>query len=470
MDFPLPEDTICAVATPVGEGGIGIIRISGPEAPAVAGRLFRPRKKGVFPLKSHRLYLGWIHDPDDGQPVDEVLLSCMAAPHTYTREDIVEINCHSGYAVLNRILEIVLKSGIRLAEPGEFTRRAFLNGRIDLSQAEAVIDIIRSRSHQSLLIANRHMQGAVREMVEQWRGHLLDIRSNVEAAIDFSEDLDHQEGDIPSQADFLCTRLRSELLSPIEQTIRHYCAGRILREGLTIVLAGKPNVGKSSLLNALLGKDRAIVTPFPGTTRDVVEDSFILSGVQVRILDTAGIRHEPDEIESFGIERTLHSVSQADVVIWVIDGSRPITSEDDSVFHAVSRRELLVVLNKSDLPCHVSELDAKQRFGLPSAPVRLSALNSTDMEKLRTLLAERYLRQPIEQSEGTIVLNLRHKGCLEDALQSLYGAEELLRGGAYGELVSFELAQASKKLDSILGWDGDSELLDRIFSRFCIGK
>ena len=249
----------------------------------------------------------------------------MAAPRTYTREDVIEINCHSGYAVLNRILELVLATGARLAQPGEFTRRAFLNGRIDLSQAEAVIEIIRSRSEQGLLLANRHLRGDFRELIEKWRETLIQAQTRLEAFIDFSEDLAEEAEEEAPAYESLLEELREAVQGPIRAALNKYEEGRVLREGLTLVLVGKPNVGKSSMLNALLGKDRAIVTSAPGTTRDVIEDTFLLHGVQVRILDTAGIRNQPDEIESCGIERTIRSVSEADVVLWLIDHSRPLT-------------------------------------------------------------------------------------------------------------------------------------------------
>jgi tRNA modification GTPase len=325
MDFTSTEDTICAIATPVGEGGIGIIKISGPAALPIALKLFKPTHP-VSTLKSHRLYHGRIIDPASGFGIDEVLVSYMKAPRTYTCEDVVEINCHSGFAVLNRMLELVIDAGARLAQPGEFTRRSFLNGRIDLSQAEAVIELIHARSSQSLMIANRQLRGSLRRQVTSWRETALTLQSRIEATIDFSEDLDEE----PDELQGLLITLEEELIAPIEQMLSGYEDGRILREGLTLVLIGKPNVGKSSLLNGLLGKDRAIVTPIPGTTRDVIEDSFILSGVTVRILDTAGIRNEPDEIESIGIGRTLRSIEDADAVLWLIDRSRPLSDEEES--------------------------------------------------------------------------------------------------------------------------------------------
>jgi tRNA modification GTPase len=459
------EDTICAIATPSGEGGIGIIKISGHDALPLALRIFRP-SDSANPPQSRRLCHGWIIDPDSGQPLDEVLLSYLAAPRTYTREDIVEVNCHSGYAVLCRLLDLIISSGARLAEPGEFTRRAFLNGRIDLSQAEAVIDVIRCRSHQSLLVANRHLRGEFRDRLLELREALLQFQAEIEAAIDFVDDIDDASSDLPQ----VRSRLFESIIQPLKEISARYEAGRLLREGLTLVLVGKPNVGKSSLLNALLGKDRAIVTPFPGTTRDVIEDSFTLSGAQVRILDTAGIRNEPDEIESLGIERTIKSVAQADVVLWLIDQSRPLTEEDDAVFGAISSRPYVVLLNKADLPPLVSEEEARIRFDLTGDVLMLSVFDPPGIDRLRGYLGQNFLREALEAAESSIVPNLRHKECADKAIEALERAGALMQTARYDELISIELNAGRKSLDRILGLDCEEDILDRIFSRFCIGK
>ncbi|HOV85155.1 MAG TPA: tRNA uridine-5-carboxymethylaminomethyl(34) synthesis GTPase MnmE [Syntrophobacteraceae bacterium] len=461
-----PDDTICAVATPVGEGGIGILKISGAGAFQVLQRLFRPHKS-VGTLQSHRLHHGWIHDPESGQAVDEVLVSYMAAPHTYTREDVVEINCHSGYWVLDHILQLVLKSGVRLAEPGEFTRRAFLHGRIDLSQAEAVIEVIRSKSHHHLLMANRSLRGGCRTRVQSWRESLLELQARLEASIDFSDDLEEGEA---SGWEAWAESLEQDLCRPLTRYLEEYESTRVLREGLTLVLVGKPNVGKSSLLNVLLGKDRAIVTPLPGTTRDVIEDTFLLSGILVRILDTAGIRREPDEIESLGIERTLRSVDEADIALWLIDRSSSLTPEDDAVFEALSGIPFMILLNKSDLSPHLSPEDVRKRYGGSPLIMPLSVLNPRDIERLRETLADRYLSRPLDTRRSEFIPNLRQKECLEGALRALRETQKLLASGKDTELACLELDSARRQLDAILGREPDDELLDRIFSQFCIGK
>ncbi|NTU48033.1 MAG: tRNA uridine-5-carboxymethylaminomethyl(34) synthesis GTPase MnmE [Syntrophobacteraceae bacterium] len=465
METGFVYDTICAISTPIGEGGIGIVRISGAHAFSIARKLFEPSQPQRFP-ESHRLHHGWIRDPAVGSLVDEVLLSTMRGPHTYTREDVVEINCHSGFSVLNTILEMVLHEGARLAEPGEFTRRAFLNGRIDLSQAEAVIDIIRSRSEKSLVAAGRQLRGEFRRRVECMREIILQIQSELEAFIDFSDDL----GDEPAETSLLISRLTSELIEPLFRFIAQFESSRLVREGLSLVLVGKPNVGKSSLLNALLGKDRAIVTPHPGTTRDVIEDTFVLSGILVRVLDTAGIRNEPDEVESMGIEKTLRSVEDGDAVLWLIDQSRPLSEEDDAVFLALTASRWVILMNKSDLPPAVSVEAVRQRYGSEAHILRLSVLHEEDVERLRGFLIDTFLRQPLADAHSMILPNLRHKVCLDQALKGLERAKDLLLSESSGELVCLELQEARRHMEAILGLACDDALLDAVFSQFCVGK
>jgi tRNA modification GTPase len=400
--------------------------------------------------------------------VDEVLLSYMAGPRTYTREDVVEINGHSGYAVLDRLLRLVIQAGARLASPGEFTRRAFLGGRIDLSQAEAVIDLIHSRSEKSLALAARQLQGEFRDRILQWRESLLHLQALMEASMDFSEDLEEEKDE---DLEFPIQELESRLIHPLQEMVAQYDRGRVLREGFTLVLVGKPNVGKSSLLNALLGKDRAIVTETPGTTRDVIEDAFVLSGILVRILDTAGIRHAPDAIEALGIERTLHSVADADAALWLLDQSRPLTAEDDTVYGSIASRPHLVLLNKHDLPPVVTVEEVQRRYPASTRILELSALNPQDIGTLREHLATHFLKQPLDADRSVLLSNLRHRDCLVQAVEALLRARDLLASRGYGELATEELRSARRQLEAILGWEGsDEELLDRIFSQFCIGK
>ncbi len=459
-------DTICAIATPIGEGGIGIIRISGPEALPIAKRLFRSSRGASPAFDSHRLYHGWIHDPQTSEPVDEVLLGFMASPRTYTREDVVEINCHGGYTVLNRILALVLRSGARLAHPGEFTRRAFLNGRIDLSQAEAVIDTIRSRSRRSLAAAGRHLAGEMRRQVELWREVLLQIEAQIGANLDFPDEMEDSEPDLSE----LEHRIRENIVAPMARLADNYEQGRVLREGLSIVLAGKPNVGKSSLMNALLERDRAIVTPAPGTTRDVIEDSFLLSGVLVTIFDTAGIRSGAGLIESLGIDRTLRSLEEADLVLWLIDGSLPLGPEDDMVFDSIRTLRHVILANKADLPAAVPVDAIAVRYGADTPVMSLSALNRDDIEELRGFLYNELIKEPVEKAGSALVPNARQKECLDQSLAALARALELTASGHSLELVGIELNTARLFMDSLLGMEAGEDILDRVFSSFCIGK
>ncbi len=469
MDFEPLRDTICAIATPVGEAGIGLIRLSGPEAIETARKIFRPKDRDSGP-RSHMLRYGWIVDPVSGEEVDQVLTCFMAAPRTYTREDVVEINCHSGYAVLDRILGLLLGAGVRLARPGEFTRRAFLNGRIDLSQAEAVIETIRSRSDQGLMLANRHLRGDFRQLVESWLEILSEAQAGLEALIDFSDDLAEEAEQEQLLYESLCRKVFEEVAEPIRSALERFEQGRVLREGLTFVLVGKPNVGKSSMLNSLLGKDRAIVSAAPGTTRDVIEDMFLLGGVQVRLLDTAGIRAKPDEIESLGIEMTIRSLSHADAALWMLDRSRPLCEEDQGVFEALGDTPCVVVLNKSDLPAAFPAESLENRFPGLSPAIAMSVHNPREVQRLKAHLAETFINRPVHNCRSQIVPNLRQKECLEKALDSLLKAGRLLGEKAFGELISFEIELARKQLETILGRSHDVDLLDRIFLRFCVGK
>jgi tRNA modification GTPase len=320
------------------------------------------------------------------------------------------------------------------------------------------------------LLANRHLRGDFRKIIEKWRETLLQAQTHIEAFIDFSEELEEEAEQEAPGYESLLEEVLEGVTRPLMAALNKYEEGRVLREGLTLVLVGKPNVGKSSMLNALLGKDRAIVAAAPGTTRDVIEDSFLLKGVQVRILDTAGIRSQPDEIESCGIEMAIRSVSEADVVLWLIDNSRPLTDEDKKVYDAIEGVRRIVLLNKSDLPSAFPAERVRQRFPGPDPVLSLSVKNPSDIERFKAYLVESFIMRPLESCRSEIVPNLRQKECLENAMSALLRAEELLRSNAYGELVSLELECAREQLEAVLGWGNDGELLDRIFLQFCVGK
>jgi tRNA modification GTPase len=457
------EDTIAAIATPIGTGGIGIIKISGPEAWAM-GRHLLHLSGSPATIQSHHLYHGHIVEPGTHKTVDEVLVSFMRGPGTYTREDVVEINCHSGLAVLDRILELVIRAGARLAEPGEFTRRAFLNGRIDLTQAEAVLDLVSSKTRRSLHLASEHLKGGLQTIITELRSHLLDTLAMVEAAIDFpDEDLE-----ILAETD-LAAQLRQQVKEPITRLLEHYEDGRILREGLSVIIAGKPNVGKSSLLNNLLRSNRALVTPVPGTTRDVIEESLSLRGIPLRLVDTAGLRQPDGLVEKLGMEFTRERLSQADLVLFVLDRSSSLTSEDLKIYEDIDSKPRLVVLNKIDLDPHPDFGTISDRFPEETL-VEISALHGDGMEQLKDAVFHTILGRRLDTETSVVAPNLRHKLCLERSLEAMNRALQLLDDQSSAELIALEVQEALAHLGEVIGLTTTEDLLDQIFSQFCLGK
>ncbi|MEJ2220777.1 MAG: tRNA uridine-5-carboxymethylaminomethyl(34) synthesis GTPase MnmE, partial [Desulfobacterales bacterium] len=387
------SDTIAAIASSGGSGGIGIVKISGSKAFAVAKAVFRPADRGqdsksvrpsalaeknrAFEFESHRLYYGHILDPQNGAMLDEVLLSAMKAPRTYTREDVVEINAHGGAVVLHAILQVVLKMGARLAEPGEFTRRAFFNGRIDLTQAEAVVDVINARTQKSLHLAASQVSGKLRKQITSIRGGLVDLLTRIEAAIDFPDDVTEF-----IQTEDTVKSLQKEVLEPLRGLIRNYVDAHVFRDGLAVAVVGRPNVGKSSLLNQLVQKDRAIVTDVPGTTRDVIEETLNLEGIPVVVSDTAGVHHTDHPVEKIGIEKTLEHVNGSDVVLFMIEANCPLGPEDHLIYDRIHSKSIIVVINKIDLVREGNEttLPSDWRF---EDQVRISALYDQGIDQLK---------------------------------------------------------------------------------------
>jgi len=451
-------DTIAAISTPLGEAGIGIVRLSGPDAWRIAGRIFRPRRPRTH-WRSHRLYLGHIVD-GAGLALDEVLLAPMRAPHTYTREDVVEINCHSGYAVLSRILELVLAEGARLARPGEFTLRAFLSGRLDLTQAEAVLEVIRSRTQAGLKVAAAHLMGGLGGQIRRPRESLLDLLALVEAALDFPEEAE----ELPPA--ILQERL-GQAREPLAQLAASFREGRLLTEGLRAVIAGRPNVGKSSLLNRLLAHDRAIVTDIPGTTRDVIEETISLGGVPVRLSDTAGLGPAQDLVEALGIERTRERLARADLVLYLLDGSRPLSQADRDSLAELAERPGLAVVNKVDLPRELA--DAEVREATPLPVVKISALTGQGVEELKQAVVDLALGGGL-QAAGEMVTQARHHQHLGACLEYLDRALQLLSPEPPWELVALDLREAIRELGEITGEEVGDAVLDRIFSEFCVEK
>jgi len=475
----MDNSTIAAIATPSGRGGIGIIKLSGPDAVSIASAIFnlteskspssskkRPPTNQQFsdPLNSHRLYYGHVVDPKNNRVLDEVLLSVMKAPRTYTREDIVEINTHGGPVAVHAILELVLKQGARLAEPGEFTKRAFLNGRIDLTQAEAVIDIINARTDKSLHLAAAQVDGRLSRQIESIRNYLIELITRIEAAIDFPEDVE----EIIDPATTI-ESIKSKTLEPLRRLIQHHIEGNVFRDGFKVAVVGRPNVGKSSLLNCLLQKDRAIVTSVPGTTRDTIKETLNIAGLPVIIADTAGLHDTDDPIESIGIEKTLENVDEAELVLFMVEANVSPTAEDDYIFEKIQTKPFIIVVNKIDL---VREecLPVLRNFWLQHRRVHISALYDRGIDLLKQQIVETaFGKDPIDIDER-IVPNLRHKLLLEDGLQAAETIISEMNNGIPMELIAIHLQEAIDSMGEILGVTAKLDLLDRIFSRFCIGK
>ncbi|MCH7500524.1 MAG: tRNA uridine-5-carboxymethylaminomethyl(34) synthesis GTPase MnmE [Nitrospinae bacterium] len=457
------SDTIAALATPVGEGGIHIIRISGPDAPAIALTLFQSADgKTADDLEPQKVCYGNLIDPATGQPVDEVLLIRFRAPRSYTGEDVIEIHGHGGAYVSSKILQLVLDQGARAAEPGEFTRRAFLNGRLDLSQAEAVADVIHAASDKALTSALAQLKGELSDKLNALYDALVQVLAQLEAAIDFPEEgLEFQQ---KQQLDQNIQGASTE----IKKLVDSYRQGKIYREGLRVALVGKPNVGKSSLLNALLQEDRAIVTPHPGTTRDTLEERVRIKDIHITIVDTAGLRHRPGEIEQHGIERTLHALAEADLALVIFDRSQALDDNDAMLIKEVNEQPKLVLLNKSDLPQVLDEGDLKKLAGGP-APLALSATGGEGLEGLREALYQSALGGRTS-GEDIVITRERHRQALAQAQSSLERVSQSLQDDLSEDLIAVDLNIALEHLGGILGKTFVDDLLDQIFHDFCIGK
>lgn len=457
------EDTIAAIATPLGEGGIGIVRVSGTEAISLVDQAFvSPKGRNLASSRNWSLNYGWILD-GAGEKIDEVIVSVMRAPSSYTRENVVEINCHGGLIPLQGVLERVLELGARLAEPGEFTKRAFLHGRLDLSQAEAVIDVIRAKTDRSHRLAVRQLEGGLSEAIRHMRQDLIGLLAAIEAGIDFPDEV----GDIEPEA-------AMEIIEGVEQRIGEMLVtadtGRILREGIDTAIVGRPNVGKSSLLNLLVRGNRAIVTEIPGTTRDVIEEIVNIGGFPFVVRDTAGIRHTEDVIEKIGVERAIALMEGADLVLCVVDGSSRLEEEDVSLLEQVRGKTAVLVANKSDLGLAVTE--AEYRQWLPNTPiVTISALTGQGLAELEEVLVAQMIQGGIDLTgDSLVVTRARHKQALKEAKASLGEACRTLNQGLPMDLVAVDIRGAAESLGEVTGDTVRDEVINRIFADFCIGK
>lgn len=472
------DDTIAAIATPVGVGAVGIVRASGPEAIAIADRIFLPKRgKPLAESATFFLRYGWIvrdkkrfKIPDPASPefkehvIDEVVVSVMRAPHSYTREDVVEVNSHGGTKALSVILDLFLENGVRLAQPGEFTRRAFLNGRLDLAQAEAVCDIIQAKSALALKNGMAQLGGAVSHEVKEMRSRLLDILADMEARLDFSEEEDAtaSPGDFSSRIGGVRGRLESLLESGFR--------GRIIREGLKAVITGRPNVGKSSLLNALLRRERAIVTPLAGTTRDTIEEFIDIQGVPVCLIDTAGLGTHANEIEKEALNRTQGALEEADVVLFVIDGSEPLGEEDHAFAAGLRSKNVIGVINKSDKPEKTGPEEFKKLFVKEENIAKVSALTGENIPGLEQKIFRAVFDAAPVFSEGVLVSNMRHIEALKAARASLDSGAASLQKGLSLEFAALDVKKALDALGALTGEVFSEDLLDVIFSKFCVGK
>lgn len=455
-------DTICAIATALGEGGIAIIRVSGDKALDVVKKIFKAKNgANIKDMKSYTMKYGHIIDFETEELIDEVIISYMKGPRSFTAEDTIEINCHGGVTSTNKVLETVIKAGARLAEPGEFTKRAFLNGRIDLSQAEAVMDLISAKTDLAMKSALMQSSGLLSQEINSLREYLLDVLALIEYAVDFTEDDEEVDPTIPIRvAEFL-----NKALDNMNILLKNADEGKIIREGLSLAIVGKPNVGKSSLLNALLRERRAIVTDIAGTTRDVIEEYINLDGIPVKIIDTAGIRETEDIVERIGVERSKEKIQEADLVLLVIDSSRKLDEEDEEIIEAVKNKNTILILNKIDLD---SKFDKALINGFEHI-IEVSAKEEVGIDGLKNKVKEMFFDGRID-SESLIISNSRHKQALIRARENTEIAYSSVKNNEFLDLISIYVTSGLKALGEITGSELEEDLVNKIFSKFCCGK
>lgn len=456
-------DTICAIATPIGEGGIAIIRISGDKSLDIASKVFISKSnQDIKSMRTYTMKYGNILDVDSKEIIDEVIISYMKGPHSYTGEDVVEINCHGGVVATNRVLNQVIKAGARLSEPGEFTKRAFLNGRIDLSQAEAIMDIIRAKTDLSMKSAMMQSNGSLSKEISELRKYLLNVLALIEYAVDFTEDDEDVVDD--NLLDQVKEGITKALLR-IKHLLKNADEGKIIREGLNVVIVGKPNVGKSSLLNALIKEKRAIVTDIPGTTRDIIEEYINIDGIPIRIIDTAGIRETNDTVEKIGVEKSKEKIEEADLIILMLDISREIDNEDREIINAIKDKKYIALLNKMDL----KEKPSEQILENLNNKIEISAKTGKGIDSLKEEIKKLFFNGEID-SESLIISNTRHKQALYRALENCDVALDRVNANEYLDLISIYITAAMKALGEITGNELEEDLLNKIFSEFCVGK
>lgn len=456
------SETISAISTATGEAGIGIVRMSGDEAVNIANKIFKPiGKKKLIDAENRKMLYGHIYDED--KIIDEVLIVKMTGPHTYTREDVVEIYCHGGIIAVRNILKLTLKCGARLAEAGEFTKRAFLNGRLDLAQAEAVIDLIHSKSEVSYEMSIRQLEGSLSGHINKIRERVMAMTALIVANIDFPEDeiVEATYNSLKNDA--------QEVLKELDKLISNSNRGQLLRDGINTVILGKPNVGKSSMLNKLLRDERAIVTDIPGTTRDVITDYVNLDGILLKITDTAGIRDTKDKVEQIGVNRAKEAINDSDLIIAIFDGSKPFTEEDREIVSLIGDRKAIILLNKSDLERKVSDKDIKNLIGNRKY-FDISILNGEEVEKIENEIKEMFFNGEIRESSEIYVNNLRHVNALKEARDAMQDVLNDIDREMFLDLLEINLESALAALGEITGDTTTEDILDKVFKEFCIGK
>ena len=456
------ETTIAAISTAMSASGIGIVRMSGPESMDVISRIYRSKNggKNIKEVKSHTIHYGYIFDGEE--VVDEVLVMVMRAPRTYTGEDTVEIDCHGGVYAMKKVLETVLRNGAQIAEPGEFTKRAFLNGRLDLSQAEAVMDVIQAKSAVALKSSLQQLKGSVLRAIKEIRSSILYQIAFIESALDDPEHIS-LEG-YPEKL----RKIVDEEYEKVETLLKSADDGRMIQEGIKTVILGKPNAGKSSLLNFLVGEDRAIVTDIAGTTRDTLEEYISLHGINLRIIDTAGIRETEDVVEKIGVGKAKKMAEDADLILYVVDSSLPLDENDREIMDLLGGRKSIVIYNKTDLESVVDIKELKEKTGSPVIPV--SVVEETGITELEETIKKMFFRGEISFDDEVYITNARHKTALEEALESLKMVRESIETGMSEDFFSIDLMSAYESLGKIVGESVGEDLVNEIFSRFCVGK
>lgn len=458
-------DTIVAISTPMGEGAIAIVRLSGSEAISIASKIFRsPGNKILSEQLTHTIHYGHLIEPKTGDIVEEVMLSLMKGPKTFTREDVIEINCHGGIVTVNHVLQLVLRHGARLAEPGEFTKRAFLNGRIDLSQAEAVMDLIRAKTDKAMNVALGQMDGKLSRLIANLRQALIEILAQVEVNIDYPEYDDVEEMTLP-----MIIEKSNWVKREIEDLLQTSSQGKILREGLSTVIIGRPNVGKSSLLNSLVQENKAIVTEVAGTTRDIIEEYVNVRGVPLKLVDTAGIRETEDIVERIGVERSRQVLKQADLILLVLNHSDELTIEDERLFEAIDGMDFIVVINKTDLEKKIDSHRVKKLAGNRKI-VTTSLLVEEGVDQLEEAIASLFFEGSLDNADLTYVSNARHIALLHQAKNTIEDAIHAAHAAVPIDMIQIDVTRTWELLGEIIGDTVEESLLDQLFSQFCLGK